>query len=142
MHRLRRSERGLSAVEVLAAATIVAVALVGTAASLLPASNLTQGSVETREVARAAGALLEEVRATRFDLIDTTYTGARRTLSGIQGASSPPVAVFTVTDEPTGSARWEVRRVVVTVTWSGPRGAETLSIGTLVGDRNATAGAH
>ena len=79
MRRLRRSQRGLSLVEVAAAGTVVAVGLVGTAASLVPASKLTQNSVETREIARVSGALLEEVRATRLE-------GASRTLE----AAPPP----------------------------------------------------
>lgn len=139
MRRLRRSELGLSLVEVAAAGTVVAVGLVGTAASLVPASKLTQNSVETREIARVSGALLEEVRATRFDLIDATFGDQRREIAGVEGAASPPVAVFTVSDEPTGSARWEVRRVMITITWRGLRGTETVKIGTLVSDRNATA---
>lgn len=140
MRRLRRSDRGLSLIEVAAAGTVVAVGLVGTAASLVPASKLTQNSVETREIARVSAALLEEVRATRFDLIDSTFGGRQRQIAGVEGATTPPLAVFTVTDEPTGSSRWEVRRVVVTITWRGPRGDQSVTLGTLVCDRNGTAG--
>jgi Tfp pilus assembly protein PilV len=142
MQRRRRADRGLSLVEVAAAGVVISVGLVGTAAALLPAADLTQNAAETRAVTRLAGGLLEEVRATRFDLIDDTYTDLRRRISGIagiDGATRPATAIFEVTDEPTGSARWEVRRVTVTIRWRGPRGLNTVTAGTLVCDRNADA---
>jgi hypothetical protein len=123
-------------VELAATAAVLAVALVATAAAVLKSAALSRSAAQTRAVARAAASVLEEVRGCRFDELVPTWDGVERSVTGLPGVGSPATAEVDVADAASGSSRWPVYRVVVTLRWQGATGPQTYVASTLLSDRN------
>jgi hypothetical protein len=129
----------MTVVELLATTAFVAVALVGTAAAVLESSELGRVNAQTRAVSRTIAGLFEEVRGCPFDQVVTTYNGVTRTVTGIPDAPRGAQARFAVTDVPTGNTRWQVRKVLGTLTWGAGTGTRALSAVSYVSDRTTAA---
>ena len=91
-----------------------------------------------RAAAPVLASLMEEVRGTPFSAIVTTYADQKRPVTGIPGAKS--WALYTVTDVPTGSTRWLVRKVEVRLSWIGHGGTRDARAVTYVADRTTGSG--
>lgn len=135
--RRRRGSSGVTLIELAATASVLAVALVATAAAVARSAALARTSSQTRAFARVAASVLEEVRGTRFDRVESTFDNVQRTYTEIPGAGTGATATITVQDAASGSTRWPVLRVVVRVNWQGTTGPEEYSAATFVCDRNA-----
>jgi type II secretory pathway pseudopilin PulG len=131
--RRRRRAAGISLLEVLVAAALLATAVVATAASVLESAEHQRANARIRAVTPAIASLLEEVRGAAFDDLATLYGGTTRTLTDIPEVKDAR-ATYTVTDVATGSTRWAVKKVDVVVTWTGPSGTVSTMGTTYVAD--------
>lgn len=131
-----RTSRGHSLVELVVAASILAVALVASAAGVLESSELEKANAQTRSVGPLLAALLDEVRSAPFDRIVADYGGRTREVTGLTGCSKPGVATWTVSDAPGSDPRWIVRCVKVDVRWTGAHGTQHASAVTWISDRS------
>lgn len=128
---------GALLLDLLVVSGVAALALVTTAASVLAAQRETQRNTQVRAATPILASLLEEVRGAPFATFDATYAAQTRNVSGMPGAGLGATATFAVADVPTGSARWQVRRVTVTIRWNGPGGPCQVSGVTFASDRGS-----
>lgn len=135
--RKRLSCRGVTIIELAATGAVLAVALVATAAAVASSAGLARTATQSRAVSRAATSLLEEVRGTRFDQLVSNWNGRTRTWTDIAGVGKAVTGTVTITDAGSGSTRWPVYRANVRVDWRGATGPESMTVTTLICDRNA-----
>ena len=134
--RGRRRQQGFTLVEFAASVAVVAVALVGTAASIAAAAEMSRSTQQTRAASRGAATLMENIRATPFDRLVSDYDDTTHTVKGIEDSESGTgSARVTVVEEATGSTKWKVYRVTVNTTWKGVAGDQNMSVVTYVSDR-------
>ena len=130
-----RTSRGSSLVELLVAVSVLAVALVASAVGVLESSELERANAQTRALGPVLASLLDEVRATPFDEIETTWSGRSREVPGIPGSPTPAVATWTISDVAGSDSRWIVRRAGVELRWAGAHGPQQAAAVTFVSDR-------
>ena len=133
--RTRRTQGGMSLVELAAGMAVVAIALLGVVAALSSGVGLANTTAESRAAQRVAASLLEEVRATDFDALVATHHGATRDLAEfglIDADGSADIVVRPVTN---GSAAWTVHEVRILVRWARSGTPRAIEVVTYVGDR-------
>lgn len=134
--RTLRPKHGFTVVELLVSSAFVAVALVAAAATILESSELQRTNAQTRAAAPILASLIEEVRATPFDSLKSTWHNATRQVTGMPDCPTTTTARWEATDAAGADSRWSVVQVKVRLTWNGPRGTQTLSAVTYVSDRS------
>mgnify|MGYP001359262015 CR=1 FL=1 len=110
-----KSVRGMSLVEVAAAAVVVAVSLLGTTAAIVSGAALTSKTRYARAAARAGAAILEDVRATDFADVQTHFAGKRFTIDDDETGAGSGYADVTVRQVDNGSTTFQVYEVTVFV---------------------------
>jgi hypothetical protein len=128
---------GFTLVELSGAACLAVVALVATAASVTSGAQMARTTKATRAAVRVSSALLEDVRATPFGLLDATWNETTHAVAEFGGGDSSGTARVTVVPLETGSLRWRLYEVRVTATLTGTSGADLSDYVTYVSDRYA-----
>lgn len=137
--RRRRGTRGSAMVELLVTTAIASIALVTTAATVVTSSKETRALSQIRAAAPVLGSLLDEAHCADYGTLSTVYSNLKRTITTMPGTSKGGTALFTVTDVSTGSTRWTVKKVSVTLSWNGPAGPLSVTGVTYCSDRSGTA---
>jgi len=138
--RLARARRGISLIEILTATTLLAIGLVGVAASLAYAAKISRLAEDQIAAENLADGLLAEARAEGFSALSSWYTypgkssttGLEHTFSTRLGQSRlpHPQAWFTVTD-----IQSDLKGVSVVVAWGGGQEAGRVEAETVVSAR-------
>jgi Tfp pilus assembly protein PilE len=126
---------GFTMVELAAAVSVGAIALLATASSVVSAAKISRTTAQTRAAMQAMSTLLERVRSTPYADIQATFGDQRLSLStlGVVGATGN--ATVTVTAVNTGDPRWGCVEVRV-VGSSSAAGDDPRTLVTYVCDRN------
>lgn len=118
--------------------TLVAGALVGTAATVSVSSNLERATRETRSATRAGSLLMERVRSADFDTVVDDFHGqtvdvAELLGAGYEGGNS--TASVSIREIDNGSTRWTLYQVTVTVSTDQLGTTRDVELVTYVSDR-------
>jgi Tfp pilus assembly protein PilE len=138
--RGRKSRRGFTLVELTLIVAVSSVALVATAGAVTSGAKLAQTASETRAAIRATQTLMERVRATPYEDIETTFNNRSWPMSDLGCGNDDGTCAVAVTPISTGSTRWTVLQIRVTASWKGTAGPATQTMSTIACDReNASA---
>ena len=132
-----RTQRGMSLVELSAASVVVAVSLLGTTAAVLAGASLSKEVTRMRAASRAATTIMEEVRATDFAQVVSTYDGTTVAVGDHESGIDDGTARIDVVQVDNGSTTQLLYEVTVTVTFEGAAGNQSFPIVTYVSDRVA-----
>ncbi len=137
---IARTRRGFSLLEILIATTLLAIGIVGVAASLAYATKVSRLAEDQMVAENLADGLLAEARAEGFSALSSWYTypgesgttGLEQTFSTRLGQSRlpHPQAWFTVAD-----IQSDLKGVSVAITWGGGREASRVEAETAVSPR-------
>ena len=135
VRRGRKNQRGFTLVELTVIVAVSSVALVATVGAVTSGAQLAQTASETRAAIRSSETLMEQVRATRYADIQSTFDGQSFPMTTLGAGESTGTCSVVVTPLDTGSARWPVLQVTVTAAWRGAAGQSTQQMSTIVCDR-------
>lgn len=134
MRRLRKSERGLSLVELIVSIPLVTVALVGTVAALTVGAELSRATQETRDATRANAVIMEQIRSTPFENL-TALNGEKIAIRELVPEATDGTVSIVMDQVENGSAKWLVYRIVVTAEWNAKNGSRSMQFATYMSDR-------
>jgi prepilin-type N-terminal cleavage/methylation domain-containing protein len=130
-----RSQSGFTLVEVAAVAAVAGIALAAAAGAVSQGAQIARSAAETRAAMDASETMIEQVRATAFSTLETTYDGVTKTLASLGDTDVEGTCTVDVSPVDTGSSSWKVYAVTTTVSWSGSTGEQEMSFVTYVSDR-------
>jgi len=127
----------MSLLELSAASIVVAVSLLGTTAAVISGATLSREVTKMRAATRAATTIMEEVRATDFAEIVSTFDGRTLTVGDHESGIDDGTATISIVQVDNGSTTHILYEVTVNVTFEGAAGDQTYPIVTYVSDRVA-----
>lgn len=135
--RVRKSQRGFTLVELAASTAVGAIALLGTLSAVLMGANISRSAAETRLVARTTASLMDQIRGTGFDALNTDWNDTTHQFSDLVPGAPDGTVRVSITPVDNGSDRWLVQRVELTATWTGQGGEQSMQLATFMSDRLA-----
>ncbi len=133
--RSRRGSRGFSLIELAVTITMVAVSLLGATAAVVSGASLVDQTSRLRAASRSASGIMEQIRATPFEDLPTTWHDTQHQIDGLAAAGGAGVASVNVREIDNGSVRWRLYEVTVNVRFAGASGDQIMPIITYVSDR-------
>src|SRR5262245_62075763 len=108
VRRGRKNRRGFTLVELTVIVAVSSVALLATVGAVTSGARLARISSETRAAIRSSQTLMEQVRATRYADIQSTFDGQTYPMTTLGAGESTGTCSVVVTPVDTGNVRWPV----------------------------------
>jgi type II secretory pathway pseudopilin PulG len=135
--RAQRRQAGFSLVEVAAGAVMIVTSLLGATAAILSGASLSNEVARMRAAARAASSVMEDVRATEFADVISTFDGTTVDVAIGESGLKDGTASISVREIANGSSTHLVYEITIDVTFDGATVGERQTIVTYASDRVA-----